>query len=119
VHTSQLRGKQGEATARLYLEKLGMRHVASNWRCKAGEVDLIMQQGEVLVFVEVRLRAKTTYGLGLDTVAYNKQRKLLKTARWYQQQEHYWGPIRFDVVAITLNPGIPPAIEHVSDAFGS
>lgn len=116
-------GSQGETLARQYLERQGLRFLAANWRCKLGEIDLIMVEVSppVRVFVEVRLRRPTSYGAGHDTVAWQKQRKLLRTVRYYQQAESYWGNIRFDVVSITLPgtaaPGTAPIIEHIPHAF--
>jgi putative endonuclease len=114
---SRQRGAQGEALARDYLQKLGWRHLASNWLCKVGEIDLIMQAGDTRVLVEVRLRAPTRYGAGLDTVAWQKQQKLIRTAKYYQQKERYWGDLRFDVVSIIQAPGEEPQIEHIPHAF--
>jgi len=91
--------------------------VANNWSCKTGEVDLIMRDGECLVFVEVRLRQPTSYGEGFETVAHNKQRKLIRTALYYQQKENYWGDIRFDVVSIVMREEGSPVIEHIEHAF--
>lgn len=110
-------GDSGEDTAREYLEAKGLRHITSNWACKMGEIDLIMQDKDTRVFVEVRTRRPTTYGAGLETVAYQKQQKILRTAKLYQQQQNYWNNIRFDVVSIEMAPGKEPAITHISDAF--
>lgn len=113
----QTAGSFGERAALQYLTAQGYRLVAANWRAKVGEVDLIMQDGPTRVFVEVRLRRPTFFGEGLDTVASQKQQKLIRTAKLYQQKEDWWGDIRFDVVSITHEAGIEPAIEHIKDAF--
>lgn len=110
-------GQAGERAARAWLEEKGYRFVTANWNCKLGEIDLIMRQGGELVFVEVRLRRPTSFGAGLDTVAWQKQRKLINTAKWYQQKMEYWGPIRFDVVSIEQAEGAKPKIEHIEHAF--
>ncbi|MBI3255504.1 MAG: YraN family protein [Candidatus Andersenbacteria bacterium] len=110
-------GNTGEQIARAFLEKAGFLFVDANWSCKLGEVDLIMRDKDELVFVEVRLRRPTSYGQGLDTVAAQKQRKLINTARFYQQKMDYWGYLRFDVVSIEYEEGQKPIIEHIQDAF--
>ncbi len=112
-------GQKGEAAAKNYLENKGMVLVKENWRCKMGEVDLIMREKEALIFVEVRLRRKTIYGAGYETVARDKIRKLVNTARYYQQKEDYWGDIRFDVVSIEVDEDKGFALEHIKDAFSA
>ena len=115
----QITGDTGEALARRHLEGSGLTFVAANWRCKVGEVDLIMRDEteQALVFVEVRTRRPTQYGSGSDTVAHEKQRKLINTARYYQQKMNYWDDLRFDVVSVEAAPNQAPEIEHISDAF--
>lgn len=116
--TTRARGAAGEARARQYLEAKGYTFLAANWSVKAGEIDLIMQQGDTRVLVEVRLRAPTSYGTGYDTVGEQKKQKLIRTARWYQQKANYWGHLRFDVISIIDVPNSAPAIEHIEHAFG-
>jgi len=82
-----------------------------------GEIDLVMQDVSTRVLVEVRLRRRTYYGQGLDTVAWQKQQKLIRTAKLYQQKENYWGDIRFDVVSIEMTENSEPEITHIKDAF--
>lgn len=116
---TQLVGKQGEDWARAYLEKKGYQFITANWRCKAGEIDLVMKTGSTLVLVEVRSRRPTSFGAGYETVAWQKQRKLIRAAKWYMQQERWRGDVRFDVISI-LDDGSPqPAIEHIEYAFDS
>lgn len=110
-------GVRGEQLARDFLQQRGFRFLTANWWCKAGEIDLIMQDGSTRVFVEVRLRAPTTYGTGFDTVANEKQRKLIRAAQWYQQTVGFWGDVRFDVVSITDAPS-GPTIDYIPNAFG-
>lgn len=114
---TRARGNEGEAAARNFLEQKGLTFVTANWNCKGGEIDLIMDEGEVRVLVEVRLRRKTSYGQGEETVGWQKQRKLLRAAQWYQQKEGYWGDLRFDVVSILWTPGSKPVFDHIRDAF--
>jgi putative endonuclease len=76
-----------------------------------------MRDGSTLVMVEVRLRRPTLYGEGLETVALQKQRKLILTAQHYQQHEKWWGNVRFDVVSLELVRDREPVIEHIENAF--
>ena len=117
--STQAAGAYGEQLAREYLESKGYRFLAANWWCKVGEIDLVMRDGEVLVFIEVRLRQPTTFGEGLETVARDKQRKLVRAAKTYQQQENDWGDARFDVISITMFPDKQPDIEHIEWAFSA
>jgi putative endonuclease len=110
-------GQVGEEMARRYLQEQGLKFVAANWLCKTGEIDLVMKdEEECLVFVEVRMRRETQYGEGLETVARDKQRKLIRTAQYYQQKEGWWGDVRFDVVSIA-GQGEGAKIEHIEYAF--
>ncbi len=111
------RGAEGERIAKEYLEGKGLIFLTANWWCKVGEIDLIFRDDDTRVMVEVRTRSKTIYGEGDETVLYQKQKKLIRAAKYYQQKEKYWGDIRFDVISITLMPGIPPSIEHIPNAF--
>lgn len=124
--TRQITGKRGEDLARTYLERKGFEFVEANWRCKAGEVDLIMweprgrgasQSDDCLVFVEVRTRQPTEFGLGYETVAGQKQKKLIRAAKWYIQKKKYWDDVRFDVVSIIDDGSESPQIEHIEYAF--
>ena len=112
-------GTRGEDIARAYLERAGLKFVAANWSCKAGEVDLLMRHRFTLVFVEVRLRAPTVFGEGFETVGRDKQRKLIRTAQYYQQKENYWGDIRFDVISIVAREDGEFEIDHIAHAFDS
>ncbi len=94
-------GEQAEQRACDYLQSRGVHLVDRNVHCRFGEIDLIMQQGEQLLFVEVKYRRRSGFGGAAAAVTASKQRKLRQTAQWYLQQKH-WGerPCRFDVVAI-------------------
>lgn len=120
VTDKQITGQRGEAAARHYLEDQGYHFVVANWKCKAGEIDVIMwAPDKTLVFVEVRTRRPTQFGLGYETVAGQKQRKLWRAARWYMAQANYWGDARFDVVSIVDDGSGSPEIEHIEYAFDS
>ncbi len=96
-----------EQRALLYLQKQGLKLITRNYQCKMGEIDIIMQDKDMLVFVEVRYRCKGRYGDGLDSVTYSKQRKLIRTANYYLVSKRLYNQVacRFDVVAIGLDKG--------------
>ena len=109
-------GAAAEDLALCYLEAQGLTLVTRNFRCRAGELDLIMREGEYLVFVEVRSRRYTRYGTPAESVTCAKRQKLLRAAACYLQRQRLDPPCRFDVVAI-LQPGGEPQIEWIRDAF--
>lgn len=99
--TTQEAGRQAEARAENYLLKKGFSTVNRNYSWKTGEIDLIMEKKDLLVFVEVRLRQNSDYGSGADSVTYSKQTKIINTAkRFLQTFGHKWESYRFDVVSI-------------------
>lgn len=101
-HTVDI-GKTAEEYAKWYLQEQGLKLVSQNYRCKYGEIDLIMQDKKITVFVEVRFRKSNRFGSGAETVDYHKQRKLLTTAAHYLQNhaEAAKRPCRFDVLSLT------------------
>lgn len=96
----QVEGQAGEDEALAHLERSGLRLVERNFRCKGGEIDLIMQEQGNLVFVEVRKRADTAYGGAAASVTSRKQRRLITAAQIYLQRYRMPPPCRFDVIAI-------------------
>ncbi len=108
-----LLGQSAEARAEAFLQAHGLKLLARNWRCRFGEIDLIMQDGATLVFVEVRLRSRADFGGAAASVTANKQRKLLAAARQYLATLKTLPPCRFDVVA--LSGDAPP--EWIMNAF--
>ncbi len=95
-----LLGQSAEASAEAFLVKQGLAPVARNWRCRFGEIDLIMQDGATRVFVEVRLRSRSDFGGAAASVTPAKQRKLLAAARQYLSGLQTLPLCRFDVVAL-------------------
>ncbi len=95
-----IRGNSAENQALKYLRKQGLKPVTSNYRSRYGEIDLIMQHGATLVFVEVRYRAAEQYGGAAASVDPRKQQKLIRTAAAYLQSHDADALCRFDVVAI-------------------
>ena len=110
-------GALGEEAAAALLRKGGYRIVAQNHRCRRGEVDLIAERGELLVFVEFRTRATAAFGRPEETVSAAKQRRVVAAARDYLAR--WRGPqrgVRFDVVAVTDGPR-GPSLQHFENAF--
>jgi putative endonuclease len=96
----QLQGQAGEDQALVYLEQNGLCLVERNFRCKGGEIDLVMQERGTLVFVEVRKRADIAYGGAAASVTARKQARLITAAQVYLQRYRMPPPCRIDVVAI-------------------
>lgn len=115
-HVAQ--GTAAEETARHYLETQGLTLIARNFRCRGGELDLIMRDGDYLVFVEVRSRRHSRYGTPAESITPAKQQRLLRTAAIYLQRQPLDAPCRFDVVAMVIT-GSEPRIEWIRDAFQS
>jgi putative endonuclease len=109
-------GQAGEDLACRYLEQQGLTLVARNYRCRLGELDLIMREREQLVFVEVRSRAHSRYGSAAETVTARKRERLRRAAAHYLQRQRYDLPCRFDVVAIDRSSS-QPALTWIKDAF--
>ena len=111
-------GNIGEEMAVKKLKKLGYKIIARNFSCKMGEIDIIANDGEYLVFVEVRLRSRNSYGTAAETVDKYKQRKIIKTAEVYMMKTNSsFAPSRFDVVAISADDKGKYEIEVIKDAF--
>lgn len=111
------RGQQAELWASDYLQQQGLTLITKNYHCRRGEIDLIMQDGQSLVFVEVRYRKSARFGSALESVNHAKQKKLIFTAEHYLLQNKLsYSHYRFDVVAITPEQG-KNNINWLKDAF--
>lgn len=112
-----LKGKQSEDLAARFLEQRGMKVVARNARCALGELDLVVRDGKIIVFVEVKSRFGATYGTPQESITPVKQRKLTRLAQWYLKQHRLEGqPARFDVVAVTWR-GEESELTWIANAF--
>jgi len=110
-------GKLAEASACQYLQQQGLSFQQSNYRCKQGEIDIIMKDGEQLVFVEVRYRKHNYFGSGADTVDLKKQHKLFLAANHYLSANNKHNTAcRFDVVSIS-GTICPANINWITNAF--
>jgi len=111
------RGKAGEQLAYLCLRKNGYRIVARNYRKYYGEIDLIGWEKSVLVFVEVKLRSSSDYGLPQDAVNLAKRRQICRVAKEYRNRHQLHAiNYRFDIVSIQGKPG-QERVEILKDAF--
>lgn len=111
--------RRGERAAGRFLKRQrGHRILAANYRCPAGEIDLVTLDGDTVVFVEVKTRSSDKAAQPYDAVGYHKRRRLENAARYYlMQQRAQHRPCRFDVVSIVWPPKGAPIIEHFEDAF--
>jgi putative endonuclease len=116
---TSLQGNTAEMLAEKFLTQQGLRTLCKNYRCKLGEIDLIMMQGDTLVFVEVRLRSNSRFSSAAESVTGRKQQKIIRAAQVYLQQTQLTEQIscRFDVVALTRNEAnaIPEWIPNAFD----
>jgi putative endonuclease len=109
-------GVAAEGLALKFLEGRGLALVERNFRCRMGEIDLIMQDGEFLVFVEVRLRGNSAFVSAGESINHRKQARIVAAANHYLAGKREV-PCRFDCVLLDkLEPG---AIEWVKSAFGA
>lgn len=111
------RGAQAEQLAADFLRNNGLALLQRNYRCRFGEIDLIMQDGATVVFVEVRLRSRAEFGGAAASIGMAKQGKLLTTARHYLSTLRSMPPCRFDAVLLHAADG--SRIEWVKNAFGA
>lgn len=109
-------GGRAEELALQYLKGQGLKPVERNFRCRMGEIDLIMRDGETLVFVEVRYRKNREFGGPVESVGRSKRHKLITTAKVYLQKHGYSvkRPVRFDVVGIV---GSDDSVEWLKNAI--
>jgi putative endonuclease len=106
-------GGFGERFAAAHYRSLGYAVLERNWRCPAGEIDLICARGTTLVICEVKARTGTAHGHPLEAVTASKQRRLRRLAATYlRQQERRWKEVRFDVVGV-----LDGRLEVVEGAF--
>jgi putative endonuclease len=111
-------GARGEKLAVQYLQKKGYKVIERNYRCQWGEIDLVARDKGSLIFVEIKSRSSSGFGLPQDAVDQFKQAKLIQVAKAYMAEHHLQEtiPTRFDVVAVKLTPA-GPEIELIKDAF--
>lgn len=109
-------GAQAEQTAARYLQQQGLQLVQANYRCRFGEIDLILREGETLVFAEVRLRSRSDFGGAAASIDVYKQAKLIRTAQHYLASLPRTPPCRFDALLLVAPDGTA-GIEWIKNAF--
>ena len=114
-------GKAADQEADRYLTAQGLTVRDRNYRCKAGEIDLVMADGNALVFVEVRLRRHKGFASAAETVDFRKQQKLIRAAQHYLQRTGLTDRVacRFDVVAFDPRRAAGAPITWLKDAFSA
>lgn len=110
-------GQRGEELACRFLKEKGYKLLERNYRCRAGEIDIVAMQGNDLIFVEVKARSSRVFGDPVEAVTPRKQRQISKAALCYLEKHRYCGAARFDVVAILMHSRNAPEIELVQNAF--
>ena len=111
-------GAYGEQVAAEHLQNLGYVLLDRNWRCSDGEVDLVLRDGDDLVFCEVKTRRGDRFGPPAAAVDYRKVRKLRQLAlRWLADASVRFPGIRFDVVEVLPRRNGAPQVRHIPSAF--
>ncbi|MDU0354056.1 YraN family protein [Paraglaciecola aquimarina] len=103
---SPLIGSDAEQYAQRYLEQRGLIFVTKNYRCRSGEIDLIMRDGSELVFIEVKFRSNPTHGSAIEYFHPAKQRKFVSAVMFYMQEKNLNPsivPHRIDLIGIDKN----------------
>jgi putative endonuclease len=117
LHLKQ--GLAAELLAAEYLQVRGLKILARNFRCKAGELDLVCLDNGVLAIVEVRQRESADFGGALASVTWAKRRKIIRTTQYFLLREKQWRhfSLRFDVLGVEGLPDGAHRVEWVKDAF--
>jgi len=111
-------GERGEDAAAAYLERIGMTVVERNWRCAAGEIDIVALDGEVLVFCEVKTRKGVSKGTPEESVTPTKQRRYRRLADAYIQASALQDvAVRFDVITLLVLAEDRALLRHHRSAF--
>jgi putative endonuclease len=111
-------GRRGEALAARHLVEGGMRVVDRNWRCALGEIDLVLRDGDELVFVEVKTRSSSSFGHPLEAITVRKLARLRRLAAvWCEQHPDRYSRVRIDAVAIVAPAFGAVVIEHLKRVF--
>lgn len=111
-------GAYGEQVAVRHVEGQGMVVLDRNWRCTAGEIDIVALDGQTVVICEVKTRSGPGYGTGLEAVTWEKGARLRRLAlAWLDANGRYGAAVRVDVIAVHRRRWGPPQVEHVRGAF--
>ena len=113
-------GRQGEELAFDFLLEQEYQIIERNWRCRSGEIDIIAEKANKLIFIEVRTRRPSSrFGTAKESVDYRKQAKVRDIAQFYMHRYHkYEQSIQFDVITVEMSDiSAEPKIEHIQEAF--
>ncbi|WP_375478389.1 YraN family protein [uncultured Jatrophihabitans sp.] len=116
-------GRFGEQVAAERLAAGGVTILARNWRCRDGELDIVGQDGDCLVFVEVKTRSSMSHGAPAEAVSARKATRIRRLAlQWLAEQRAdgqfpAWTAMRFDVVSVLRSNAVPLVVEHLVGAF--
>ena len=107
-------GALGEAHAAAHLVSTGMVVLDRNWRCEAGEIDLVLRDGATVVVCEVKTRSSTAFGSPVEAVSGAKAARLRRLAAcWLRDHPVRAAEVRIDLVGVLALPGQPPRLDHV------
>ncbi|MBG6212336.1 MAG: YraN family protein [Cryobacterium sp.] len=111
-------GKLGEEQAARFLENAGYTILTRNWRCAEGEIDLVVQKGAAVVFVEVKTRSGLSFGHPFEAITMKKLARMRRlAAAWCVHADRWPRQIRLDVIAVIAPAGREPVIEHLQGVF--
>jgi putative endonuclease len=114
----QTLGAYGEKVAAEHLQDQGLVVLDRNWRCPDGEIDLVLRDGDTVVFCEVKTRRGDRFGSPAESVTPDKMRRLRRLAiRWFQATGLHERDARFDVVEVRPRRDGDPAVTHIRSAF--
>jgi putative endonuclease len=118
MRTKDAVGRYGERVAAEYLVGAGLQIIEQNWRCSAGELDIVAREGATLTFCEVKTRRSIAFGTPAQAVVARKQRRIRQLAlRWLDEHGGGWAEVRFDVVSVLCPSRGPAQVEHLRGAF--
>jgi putative endonuclease len=115
------RGRLWESRAAAFLEQQGLKLLARGYRCRLGELDLVMRDGPLIVVVEVRARSAAAYCSAAESIGPHKRRRIIQATRHLLMRHAAWqaAPIRFDVVAFDAIDDVEPRLRWIQNAFDS
>ena len=117
--STRAKGTRGEDLARDFLIAYGYVLITSNWRSRAGEIDLVMQDEDCLVFVEVKARRGEQAGRAGEALGRSQARRILNAGEWFIQEHPEFSSLvwRCDLVAITFGADQHPSFDHFVNAI--
>ncbi len=111
-------GAAGERAVADWYRSAGYEIVDCNWRCREGELDLVVRRDRVVAFCEVKTRSSTAFGAPAEAVTATKRRRIRRlAARWLDEHRVGAGELRFDVASVVWSRGEAPAVDVIEGAF--